>query len=660
MYETYTDGPAYCRVGAYMFSNQKGSYRVHDPLCIHYQGDDAVMAWSFYPVIVTSPYLRISSMLGLIDHEQEHTKSSEFPSARPVNDIWSGSDDALHYGSRIGVNDVVSYSGTDRSRSEKNVWHTSYRGNVRDTSSNPGLRVVPYYDGHFLRYAVTDTPHANTFRQTGVNSRGFMTFEMGSAGRNEVSSLFGGCYDLYEAFKAYHSYWHDNPDPILINSTWDWNYWVQGFTNSSFKEGNRICFRADYKCIINDALNETIATFQVHQSFDVSFVPSYGTNLAANPNRIRLSSVHVDNFSTVKALTPTLYHGVTAVGPADDSVPISWGVQNWSDGSPTDGEDAGSVYPLSYIAQTGSEPISNLQRFAMNGEGYTLARHMQHERIFRELMHELRPSSYIASSDAIDKQILLIKTNLLQNLQHLKDVVSLLPDVSGLSKVIAKAIRGDPSALKEAIDWLTDAILKFRFEQKPTADAAREVATANALEGLRLLSKKNQFTAYGQFKYTVPDWQRPFPDGRWVLETRSKLRMHIDLNTLMVAYLMGNSVGLLPTLERIWQLVPFTFVVDWIFGISKRLHLVQNQLNFIAMRTEFAVYSYTLTYYPSAELLADWGLASDSGEPFGIRCYRRELSYWKPTIKESKFDFLKPTNSPDLITVGSLLWQVIT
>jgi len=660
-YESYTDGPAYSKIGAYVFTNHSASYRTHDPYTIKYQGDNAIMDWTFYSPIIVSPYLRISSILGIHDHDTEHPKIPSFPSVRPINDVWSATADRMNYGHFLGLNDL-SYDGPDLTHTEKNVWHKSYRGDIRDVSTNPGLRVVPYYDGDFLRYAVTDTSQVGGFLHTGSNINGFMTFDLSNVGRDEPESLFGGTYDMYSAMSAYHNAWHTASSPILIYENRDlWTYWISNFSSSSFMEKNRIAIRADYICILNDMMYETIASFKVHLSVDFDFVDCYGPLAVSDAGRIKRDAIRITDFSTVKALTPTLYHGTVPVGPADDSLPIKFGIKSKA-GSNANGDDAiYFIYPLSYVTQTGASPISNLDVFSYNGENNIFGRLNLIDRHFRDNLGDLRPSSFISSSDALDNHLLIIKTNMIQTLQHLKDIMSLLPDFSGLGSILAKALRGDPDVLKEIIDWLTEAILKFRFQQKPTADTAVEILISNALEALEQLVHTSEFTAHGVFKYTIPDELRPIPDGVWKLETRSKLRLHVDLSTLMVSYLIGNSVGLLPTLERIWQILPFTFVIDWFTNESKRLHLVQNELNFLCMRTRFCTHSYTLTYYPSDLFLLDYGLQTFGPNRFGIRCYRRELSYWPPYLRDSKkFDFLKPSNSPDPITVGSLLWQLLT
>ena len=150
-------------------------------------------------------------------------------------------------------------------------------------------------------------------------------------------------------------------------------------------------------------------------------------------------------------------------------------------------------------------------------------------------------------------------------------------------------------------------------------------------------------------------------DGTLKLVTRSKIRFISDPSTLWGQMLMANSVGLLPTLSRIWNLLPFSFVVDWFTNMSKRLHLVDDQVLWLALRVVFCTHSYQVTYYPSDERLLEFNLKNaPGGEPFGVSTYIREFTRITPRLVDSPIDFLRPTKGPDPVTVGSLLWQLLS
>lgn len=271
----------------------------------------------------------------------------------------------------------------------------------------------------------------------------------------------------------------------------------------------------------------------------------------------------------------------------------------------------------------------------------------------------LRPSSFISSADALDKQMNAFSGNLLQNLQHIKDIASLFPNPADFERLIAKAIKGDPSAIKDVLDLITQYILKYRFQIAPLI---RDIDKLRKLDIslVEQASKVQTLTSYGQFRYVFTDEENWMHDGQLVLVTRSKVRFISDPSTLMGQILMANSIGLLPTLARIWNLLPFSFVVDWFTNMSKRLHLVDDQVLWLALRVVFATHSYKVTYYPSDEKLAAYNLQhADPGDQFGVSMYIREFTRITPRLADSPYDFLRPTKGPDPVTVGSLMWQFI-
>jgi hypothetical protein len=226
--------------------------------------------------------------------------------------------------------------------------------------------------------------------------------------------------------------------------------------------------------------------------------------------------------------------------------------------------------------------------------------------------------------------------------------------------MLEKLSRGDLSVLKDLIDYVTGEILRYRFAQAPLKRAIDEIVGSNVPAFLKSLGKTDTYIIYGNFEYEIPHAQNPYNDGVLKLVTRSKISISQDLSTMMESILMANSVGLLPTFSRIWEIIPFSFVIDWFTGMNKRLKLVDTQLAYMAFRTNWCLHSYRLSYYPSSEALSDFGLENvDDAKPFSLSVYRREKSAYMPRLRDSRFDFLA-TSGPNPLTAGALAWQLFT
>jgi hypothetical protein len=279
---------------------------------------------------------------------------------------------------------------------------------------------------------------------------------------------------------------------------------------------------------------------------------------------------------------------------------------------------------------------------------------------FDQLASDIVPSSFLAATDALDTNISIINANLLQDLQHLKDILGLIPDLAVFGPVIARIVRGDPAAILELVDLLAEEILKARFQRDPLIKDTKELVHADLESKLGHLLKSNYRTIYGKFSYDFPDSENFVGGGHLRLETHAKIRVYFDIGTVMTGVLTANAVGLLPNLSRLWSLVPFSFVVDWFTNMSRRLHLVDDQVLYASLGINWCLWSYKLIWTPDADTLADFNLQSLSAEdPFSISVYQRDFSHWMPKLSDSRFDFLRRKSGPDPVTVGALVWTLL-
>jgi hypothetical protein len=319
------------------------------------------------------------------------------------------------------------------------------------------------------------------------------------------------------------------------------------------------------------------------------------------------------------------------------------------------------------LLQTQADSVPNFVVYRFADRHHLNRRTDIHRGIFESLSSDIRASSFLSSADALNKHLLALSTNHIQTLQKLSSVIDLLPELVRLPSLIARLKNGDLTVLKELIDYISGEILRNRFAQAPAARALKELGESDIQSVLNSLAKSYTYTIYGDFEYEIPHAQNPYSDGKLLLVTRSKISLTQDLSTMMESILMANSVGLLPTLSRLWEIVPFSFVVDWFTGMNKRLKLVDTQLAYMMFRTNWCLHSYRLSYYPSQAALADFGLSnvyrgsffSPPEKPFHISAYYREKSGYMPRLRDSRFDFLAASGT-NPVTAGALAWQLFT
>jgi hypothetical protein len=538
---------------------------------------------------------------------------------------------------------------------EKQTLHTAYRGDVSDWDGDlypeafPDSTSFSYVksQGGGVVYPGYNTSDAGSKNygaaRIGTNAKGNGIFEVGAGSPYSFHYPTFGLQSQVAGVMARYQLYGDIDYYIYSLFTVTYRNLVDKsvFSGLSFHLDVEYDFDLAWNRIHSGGEPGSYATFHIHKIVDVGYVPFIGNRY---PNDLNFPGadpfVCVDS-STVSVVSQNIRYGTTAtIG----SIPRMEVYSSTINGS---------------LKQFEADSVPNFVSYRFADKRYLNRRSDLHKNLFLSLLPDLRPSSFLSSSDALNKHLLALTTNHLQTIEHLKDVLSLLPDLVKLPEMIQKIAKGDFTVLKDLVDYITDAILRYRFTQAPTAKSIEEIVGADVRGFLDNLARSASYTIYGKNEFIFPDEQNPYQDGKLVLVTHSKVRISQDLSTAVETILMANSVGLLPTLSRIWEVLPLSFIVDWFTGMNRRLKLVDSQLAYMAFRTDLCVHSYKLVYYPSSEELAVHGLQSPyEDRPFCISTYAREKSVFMPRLRTSHYDFVG-ANGYNPIIAGALMWQQI-
>jgi hypothetical protein len=610
-----------------------------------YAGDTAFFSGrSGYSVGVQSHPVPLSDYLGIPTFASEHRYDHEYLTPRPSTIGYNKDGDFYAYGSLLGSPAFLTRQEEPKAPlREKGVHHTSYDGHLASGNlvSKYGFytygSVVDQYGLPFTcNHLIGSQPSKAV--ATDFNSEGFLVF-----GEDPPGAFLGEPWnrDLREQVETTVAYLRSGPRYMrygyyecTYHNLLDASIWKDGLWHVRLQYD----YQMDYAPWIWPGLYTVRYLVQI--DVRISLVERHGGGNPFVSNSLETSIFQIDNNSTV---TPSFATGGTAEPSPTYSVVKIGQPQLSTDIYQLDGEH----FRSDFLSLLGSHPGGQL--------------HVALSRYVSENLSDIRPSSFLAASNALDSYTMVLKTNWLQQFQHVAGILELLPDLESMSKLAAKASNGDPSALIDLIDILTEEILKTRFQRVPLIGSLKELSETEILSRLTSLLQPKTVTIYGKFNYAFPAWENSFGPGQLRLETRSKIRVHLDMSTLLAGVLVGNSVGVLPTFSRIWSLLPFSFVVDWFTNMGQRLKKVDNQLLYMCLGIRWCLYSYRVTYVPADSELDEFNLSNwGSSEPFSVSVYQREFSRWMPKLSESKYDLLSPTHSPDPLVIGSLLWQVLS
>lgn len=595
----------------------------------------------------------LSDYMGFPHNRLVNERAPMYMTPRPKKLDWSGRDDNDKYGTALGnfVNFVNFNNVGDSYKYEQSVEHTAYAGMVRtqlaepiyarsftpNLDFHPELDLFPYHVRAGRRSLGTATAVQNGMSTYSFNLDGHL-LDHGAPFDFDAMEI---TQTMIAAINARGSLGYN---PSRLNGLGLFPFYFDAVDNSSWK-GEFYHFDLGYRYELRTQWDDVIA-FQVHIDTLVGFAPCEGSNDPYTRNAIPNGAFICEDHSEVVPLWAN--HGLTPVVTFQPRVLPSW--------------DAGFFSELDQVATSFTEDFAEFRSHTPTqfGDVVDIPRHSVLHKNTRLNLPELRPSSFLAASDALDTNITILSANALQTMQHLGDIMNVLPDVASLAPLVRRCAQGDVTVIPDLVDYITSAILRYNFVQRPLIKDGRELFATDLRKSLDILLQPKTTTMYGSFHYTFTEAENFFGPGRLELLTHAKVRVKMDLSTAMVAYFAANSVGAAPNLARLWSLLPGSFIVDWFINMSKRLHQVDNQLTWLAMRTEWCIWSYKVAYTPTQGELAAYNLVDYDpiGDPFRILSYWREFSAYGPALRNSKFDFLRPTNSPSMATVGSLLWQL--
>lgn len=672
-YVSFTDGRSYARVAQKIGTNQFPGYP-WDTYDWVYGNDGTFSFYSDYAghSLISHP-MYIGDLVGVLGNEFDKDRRADYRTFRPTKQPWIYEEDRLRYPANIAtsINEVLCQDNSPDYLKEHQTSHAKYSGELRDrfTDLQPIYQdsnyqqTVSYFGRSVSKLELTPGVvgvHTSA-RATGVADNGQRIFELG-VGQVPYPPGYEthvGC-DYLKFFHEIASYIEAQGEVSYTPHPW-WTMYTRGMSHAVRFDGytGELSASYEYEMRADSPYGIAYVKFYVHIDYRFRFAPGGAVNGLDPAEHNLINHLVFDDYngSTVTVLDWGGTNPVwgKTINPAFNPPRV---VEPWKI---VRGEEH-EVPPLffSFPYQAASNVTDRFGRYRRYGGNNPNLRHDVFMKMTRDDLPNVRPSSFLAASNALDSNLEVLRANNVENLSQLSGILGLLPDLGSIPALAAKAANGNPSAILDLIDYVTDAVIRFRFAQAPTAGDLKEVLSVGDIKQRMLdLTRARRLTVYGQFRWDFPSELNYVGPGLLTLETRSKIRLVTDFSSLMTSLISLNSVGLLPSLSRVWETLPFTFVVDWFTNMSKRMKLVDNQALFFAIRSSWTVYSYKFRYYPAHYELGEYGLEVPplSGEPFNISAYYREFTRTAPRLRDSRYDFLAVTGVPNLITVASLMWQ---
>jgi len=329
---------------------------------------------------------------------------------------------------------------------------------------------------------------------------------------------------------------------------------------------------------------------------------------------------------------------------------------------------------LSDLGGSGSKIVESISHMARNFNDRNLSMdHTAYDSLFPGYLQKftraiqgdaanLDPAIYYSTIDAYTGFAKVLKSENIQTLYKLPALAGIFGNIEPIVKIFENlAARKYLEAGLSMVDALSTAKLLHDYTISPNvkliSEFAREYDQIVERLGKEVMGAR---TLYGKFSYTLPG--DPYGFGPTRLIARSKIRVNFSHSNLLTICLGGYALGLMPRLTAFWDIIPFSFVVNWFAGIGKRLDDIDTNVFMLLVDHLYGVHSVKvwspLNGSKPQDLYDDpsWTTHSDTK---GYVYYRRTVLDYLPYPRESKYDFRAGQGVPDMSNAGALLWSLI-
>lgn len=267
-------------------------------------------------------------------------------------------------------------------------------------------------------------------------------------------------------------------------------------------------------------------------------------------------------------------------------------------------------------------------------------------------------SAICSTSDALSD--VGVDTNVIEALYELQGISELLPDISSLVKAVKALAKGRYlESLYDYVDFATSLNLSLTFGLNPTVEFFLTVIPRiyELLNTVQRSVNQRRVVRYGTFKYTFPEGE--FGRTSSTLLTRTKVTHYQQPSNVLS--ILG-SLGLKPFPSNFWDLVPMSFVVDWVVGIGTRLNQLETYITYMDLDVVSLVHTFRVDTPLTDTELNTFGFRRNElfmSDPPGMRWFVRDISRHFPPYYDGRYDFQLPQKSPPWELSGSLAFQIL-
>lgn len=377
-------------------------------------------------------------------------------------------------------------------------------------------------------------------------------------------------------------------------------------------------------------------------------------------------TVHTDDLYTRdgsvgdRVLFGPVYAYSYGSNPTKQGVYSYFGMSAYEGDDPSQSESFRSInrYPASVYFTHDPNPSRVKELIGFSGDSYRRTSHSKDLQRFSSVFSSMFPNfasgAFLSTQDALDTHLGGLSGNYIETASEAHDILRPLDLIKGARVFLSRNYKG---GLFKFLLFLANANLAYKFGIAPTISDAKDVRR-NLVPFVEKLKSGNLFrptTIYGQKDFDALDTL----DEHFVVNVRvrSKIRLRSNEDSILPYILPLDSLGLLPSMSRLWDTIPYSWLIDKAFDLGGSMELIEKQAFQLALNVAFSTHTVRVEYPFSVEDQEEYHFGISSGTDLtGYRLFvRYAILHGLPSLGPTVLPIFRPSSLPSWDILGSIL-----
>lgn len=280
------------------------------------------------------------------------------------------------------------------------------------------------------------------------------------------------------------------------------------------------------------------------------------------------------------------------------------------------------------------------------------------------LRRDLYGAMALGAQKALDAVFEQLQSNHIEAAVEFAELHEMIDFPKTLDVLRSSRVRGKIRFLRlipAILHVLSDSKLLWSLGLAPTYDDATEIAEKSQIIWRNFCSNPTGVARGKGVLVDVPDeLLRDFPSTKAVFKT--VIRYRYDPDSLIFTLLKLEGIGVLPRLRSVWDLMPGSFILDWVLNVGAALEIADKGMMIMLLDSVYTVNGINVFWNFPVDVEDQYDFRVLSLDQFeqkraGYRFFERHVLNGVPSLSATRLPILAANGPSDWILAGALAYK---